>query len=93
MFVRLTWACARGARFSPGYNITGFQPRVDAHEFARESKQAAERLEDGGGRLWVHLPKSPFISHKLYRLHRESRDVSALSFYVDGVKRLAAGHE
>jgi len=86
MFVRLTWASARGARFSPGYNIRGFQPRVDAREFARESKQAAERLEDASGRLWVHLPKSPFISDKLYRLHRESRDVSALSLHVDRVK-------
>ena len=23
---RITWASARGARFSPGFNIAGFQP-------------------------------------------------------------------
>src|SRR5260221_6326251 len=57
LFVRLTWASARGARSSPGYHIGGFQPRLGGHGVAREFKQAAEGLSHGGGRLCMHLLK------------------------------------
>jgi hypothetical protein len=36
--VDFTWACARVARFSPGYNISGLQPSESAYDLSHLGK-------------------------------------------------------
>jgi hypothetical protein len=38
LLVTITWASARGARFSPGYNISGLQPSESAYDLSHLGK-------------------------------------------------------